>query len=268
MSKAQRAMDEAIQQIHKLRRTLKKSKTRQVGSIEERQLVKATASAWFNNLLINVSTGVAADGVSDINAYYRELLSCADSHALRSKYDLLLKNLGRSLSVLRSDMVSGVAQNPNEETPDEPPDFAKFIADSRMREILCRRWVECAKCVHAKAPLAATVMMGGMLESLLVARVNMETDKSRLFSSNHVPVDHKTQKKIPFQEWTLKTYIDVASDMGWITQSAKDIGEVIRDYRNYVHPHKEYTHNVALSDEDAEMFWEITKRMARQLLVP
>lgn len=266
MSLAQVSMDAALSQVQRLRKTLKKSSVRQVSSLEERQLVTSTALSWFNNLLLDVSRSVASDGVADINAYYRELLNCADGRALRTKYDTILKSLSAALAVLRRDLVSGLAPVPVGDSPDEPPDFVKIASDLRMQTILRRRWLECSKCVTAKAPLAATVMMGGMLESLLVARTNLEKDKAKLFASNYVPVDHKSQKKIPFQEWTLKTYIDVASDMGWITRSAKDIGEVIRDYRNYVHPHKEYTHDVTLTDEDAEMFWEVTKQIARQLL--
>lgn len=266
MNPAQAALDAAVDQVQRVRRTLKKNKSRQVGSLEERQLVASMAFAWFNNLLVDVSRSVASDGVADINSYYRELLDCADGRVLRSKYDNLLKNLVATLAVLRRDLVSGVAPAPFEETPDEPPDFARVASDERMQDILRRRWVECGKCVAAKSPLAATVMMGSMLESLLVARANLEKDKSKLFASIHVPIDHKSQKKLPLQEWTLKTYIDVASDMQWITRSAKDIGEVIRDYRNYVHPHKEYAHNMVLTEEDAEMLWEITKQMARQLL--
>ena len=35
-----------------------------------------------------------------------------------------------------------------------------------MRGILGRRWEECRKCIAADAPLAAVVMMGGLLEAL------------------------------------------------------------------------------------------------------
>src|SRR5882672_647716 len=28
-----------------------------------------------------------------------------------------------------------------------------------------------------------------------------------------------------------------AQHIGWISSSAKDVGEVVRDYRNYIHPH-------------------------------
>lgn len=266
MNFAHEALDQACDQIPKLRRILKKQETRQVSSNEERQLAKSTALSWFNNLRAMVVTTVAEDRLAEVDGFYREIIDYADRATARKKYDLLLKVLSNALTLLRRDVVTGVALAPPDHTPDVPPDFSRITNDSKMQEILRNRWIECGKCVLAKAPLAATVMMGGMLESLLVARANMEQDKSKLFASSHVPVDFKTQKKIPLKDWTLKTYIDVASDLNWISASAKDIGEVIRDYRNYVHPHKEYAHDIRLVDDDAEMFWEITKRMARQLL--
>jgi hypothetical protein len=135
-----------------------------------------------------------------------------------------------------------------------------------MRKVLARRWEECTRCVSAKAPLAATVMMGGLLEALLLARVHRQNDKSSVFRAASAPRDGKTGKSLMLQEWTLRNYIDVAHELGWITSSAKDLGEVVRDYRNYIHPHKELTHGVHLGDHDARLFWEVAKGIARQLL--
>jgi len=135
-----------------------------------------------------------------------------------------------------------------------------------MQDILARRWVECAKCLAADAYLAATVMMGGMLEALFVARANRLVDKSPLFKSKSTPIDPKTKKPLDLRQWTLAPYIDVAHEVGWITKSAKDVAVVLRDYRNYVHPEKERSHGIVLVSEDAQMFWELTKTFARQLL--
>lgn len=259
------ALDEACEQVPRLRKTLKKKQSRQVESSEERQLAKSVAQAWFHNHLPVLSQTVSPDGLAEINDGFRQLIEYADRATSRSRYDSLLKSLATELTKLRRDVLSGTAQ-PATETPDEPPVFSALTSDTRMQEILRNRWIECAKCIAAGAPLAATVMMGGMLESILVARTVIEPDKAKLFKCPHIPLDRKTTKALPFQDWTLKTYIDVAHDMRWITPSAKDISEVIRDYRNYVHPHKEYVHNIHLSPGDAEMFWEITKRMTRQLI--
>lgn len=39
-----------------------------------------------------------------------------------------------------------------------------------------------------------------------------------------------------------------------------------RGYRNYIHPSKQYSHNVALSTDDAAILWEVAKAIARQVL--
>jgi hypothetical protein len=67
-------------------------------------------------------------------------------------------------------------------------------------------------------------------------------------------------------EWTLRPYLDVGAELGWISKPGKDVGAVLRDYRNYVHPEKERVYGVALNSHDAAMFWELTKSLARQLL--
>jgi len=63
-----------------------------------------------------------------------------------------------------------------------------------------------------------------------------------------------------------QNYIDVAHEMKWITTTAKDIGEVLRDYRNYIHPQKELSHGISLAQRDAQMLWEIAKGMILQIL--
>ncbi|MBL8230659.1 MAG: hypothetical protein JNL98_19360 [Bryobacterales bacterium] len=65
----------------------------------------------------------------------------------------------------------------------------------------------------------------------------------------------------------LKSYIDVAHELSWISTSAKDVGVVLRDYRNYVHPQKEYSHGIVLTPEDARVLWDVAKTIVRQLLV-
>src|SRR5262249_7683631 len=120
-----------------------------------------------------------------------------------------------------------------------PPDFSSLAADDKMKEILSRRWYECQRCIKAGAHLAATVMMGGLLEALFVARANRLDDKAPLFKATATPIDAKTKKPLALTEWTLRPYIDVGSELGWITRSGKDVAAVLRDYRNYVHPEKE-----------------------------
>ena len=49
------------------------------------------------------------------------------------------------------------------------------------------------------------------------------------FTATSAPRD-KAGKTLQLKDWTLKNYIDVAHELKWITTTAKDIGEVMRDF--------------------------------------
>jgi hypothetical protein len=134
-----------------------------------------------------------------------------------------------------------------------------------MQSILAYRWRECVLCLQAPAPLAATVMMGGLLEAILLARINREPDKSRVFKANKAPKDLKGSTR-SLKDWTLSDYIKVSHELRWISVPVKDVGEVLRDYRNYIHPYKQFIQDLNLSSDDASLFWDVTKNITRQII--
>ena len=146
-----------------------------------------------------------------------------------------------------------------------PPDFSPLVADAKMKRILEKRWEETQNCMAAGAHLAATVMMGGLLEGLLLARLNRLTDLRPVFTAAATPKD-KAGKSLPLKEWTLQHYIEVAHELKWIGRSAKDVGVVLRDYRNYIHPQKELSHGVDIGLDDTVMFWSVVSNLAAQII--
>ena len=64
----------------------------------------------------------------------------------------------------------------------------------------------------------------------------------------------------------MKDYLDVAKELGWIRQSAKDVGQVLRDYRNYIHPEKELSHDITVIAEDTAMFVNVFSSIAEQII--
>jgi hypothetical protein len=265
MSNAHHSVEASIGELDRLRRTLKKNSTPQVRAGFERALIRAVCLTWFRNHRGSILDSVDEDLLSDADALYKEMLSACDRATSRGRYDQIIKQLRLSLSEIRG---YAVAPKPRNATPttDQPPAFSTLVPDPAMQSILQRRWSECSKCIAAGAPLAAIVMMGGLLEALLLARVHKEPNKSLVFKATSAPKDRSTGKSLQLQEWTLRHYIDVAHELGWISTSAKDIGEVVRDYRNYIHPQKELSHGVELRDGDSELFWEVAKSITRQLL--
>lgn len=265
MNDVYKTIDATVTDTDKLWKTLQSKKIPQVRSDEEKVLIKATALAWFNNHRSVIVAVADSDALNDVDELFKVLLSASDRATSRSTYKDILKSLRKALLDVRDQVLVKPGEKVTH-TSDAPPDLSILISDSRMKEILVNRWRECTKCVSSDAPLAATVMMGGLLEALLLARLNRETEKSHIFRAAAAPKNRIDGKTLPLNEWTLRHYIDVSHELGWISQSARDIGEVVRDYRNYIHPYKEFSHGVRIDKHDAGLFWEITKGILRQLI--
>jgi hypothetical protein len=266
MNAAHSALDTSLDEITRLRRLLKRKSSTQIQSGEELSLIKATALAWFNNHRKSLVMVVGDGAIGEIDALYSEILKMADRNPSRSKCDGVLKATRTRLSGARSETAMASTKAGTEKTSEQAPDFSGLISDAGMQAILVERWRECSNCIAAGAPLAATVMMGGLLEGLLLARVHREADKTRIFAAATAPKDKKSGKARAINEWTLKNYIDVAHELKWISQPVRDLGSVLRDYRNYIHPEKQRAHGLAFHTEDVSMFWEIAKGICRQLI--
>jgi hypothetical protein len=264
MASARAELEFAMREVTQARKIVARGKTKQITAADDIDQLKAVAFAWFETHRPAVIAGSDSSLVVEVDAAYKTILSATSRAAARSTYLAALKDAKTALAdALTNSAVPIATPRP---TVDVPPDFSSLAADAKMQDILVRRWHECQVCVVAGAPLAATVMMGGLLEALCVARANKMPDKAPLFKAKATPIDPKTKKPLTLSEWTLRHYLDVAHELGWLTRSAKDVGEVLRDFRNYIHPQKEYSHGVVVSGTDAAMFWEIAKSLSRQVL--
>ena len=259
------SIDLALREAERLRKLLKKKSTAQVRATEERAIAKATALAWFNEHRDTLAGLAASQNFRLADSSYTVLLEASDRASSRTTYISLLKRLRGALIALRSEGAVQLAATASTTSSNDPPSFLPLIRDPEMQKILVARWRECVACISADAPLSATVMMGGLLEALLLARVNCESDKALIFTATVAPKD-KHGKAKPLTEWALKNYIDVSHELSWISVSAKDIGEVLRDYRNYIHPFKQLSHGIHLKADDAILLWEVSKAITRQII--
>jgi len=266
MSSPQDSLDSAITEIERLKNKLKKGKSKQVSISDERVLIKVTAQTWFKNhrqhLLI-----IDEKKLLSVDSEYKVLLIASDRLPARNRLIERTKNTKKQLIELRSAYATALLNPSTQHTSDQPPRFDSLIGDLQMQSILTKRWNECTNCLSSNAPLAATVMMGGLLEGLLLAKVNQTVNKGPVFTAKAAPKD-KSGQPLKLKDWGLKDFIEVAHELTWISQPTMVISNVLRDYRNYIHPHKEHALGISISPSDARMFWEITKNIARQLLNP
>lgn len=256
-------LDDLVREVDKALNVLKRITSTQVRNAEHRDFFRATALSWFQRRRSTVAQDMPAEVVEAIDTPYRTILNATDKNSSKNTYVGAAKVAKRTLVEART---RALVTQPVARTADAVPKFAPLATDPVMQNILERRWDECRRCIEGGAPLAATVMMGGLLEALLVARANKLSDKSKLFKALATPIDPKTKKPLDLRQWMLGPYIDVGHELRWISNSAKNVAVILRDYRNYIHPEKERSHGVTLSPDDAAMFWEVTKTLSRELL--
>ncbi len=252
----------AITEIKKLRSSLNRSRQAQIRNHTEKDHIKAITFSWYKNHKPALKTLIPADKLNEIDSFFKAISELSEKYPSRKKINNLLKNLSSKLI----ENKSYVLEVSPTKSFQELPHFSTLIFDERMQDILKNRWIEVEKCLSINASLSAVVMMGGMLEGLLMAKVNAYPNKDRLFKCKAVPSDKYTGKKKSLNEWALKTYIDVAHEMGWIGKATRDVGEVLRDYRNLIHPQKELTHGVHISPSDAKIFWSVVTAITNELL--
>lgn len=268
MIDAHEVIEGTVSDIERLRKGVAKGTSVQVSSAAEKDLVKANVQSWFRARRPALLVFTAEKSLEHIDATFRELLSATGRATSRTRYTGWLKTIKKQLGSLQVDKVielssAGVVA---QATPDVAPSFAAISADPEMQTLLSNRWTECVGCINHSLPLAATVMLGGLLEAVLLARVNQLADKKPVFTAVSAPKDKKTGATLTLKDWGLSNYIDVANEVGWISDTYKEVGVILRDYRNYIHPLKEYQHKKTINTEDAKILWEIGKSILRQLL--
>jgi hypothetical protein len=257
-------IDKSAFEIEKLQKLFKKSPSQQVRSRDEKDILKAVAITWFQTHRPIITNSVEESLIKHIDKSFQELLSSADKSPLRQKCLSLCKQVKADLLKLRSENIVAVVA-PIKKTIDTVPSFSTLVADVDMQKILASRWDECNICVENNAPLAAVVMMGGLLETLLLSKANSLPKLTPVFTAKLAPKNPQGQT-LPLKDWGLRNYIEVAHELKWITQTEKDLGGVLMDYRNYIHPFKQKTYNVFLQPSDARILWELCKSISKQLL--
>ena len=266
MATVNETIEAAINEATFARNRISKVKSRQVRGVDDIATLKAIAQTWFHTHRPVVIANAPSVDLSVVDTCFTEILNATTKHAAKTTYLNPLKDVKNALIAVRTEALVAPVTATTISTDDLAPDFSPLAGNLQMRDILTRRWHECAKCVKADAHLAGIVMMGGLLEALFVARANKMSDKTPLTSAANSPKDKVTGKTTNYQDWMLDSYIKVGFELKWITESAKDVADKLKEYRNFIHPAKELRYGVTLGLNDSSMFWQVTKALARQLL--
>ena len=144
----------------------------------------------------------------------------------------------------------------------ESQDLSLLTKDTTFANFLRERWIETQKCIKAETYLAAVILMGSLLEGVLFAVVkdNQETSNRAKASPK------KNGKPKPSDEWSLNDLIEVAHECGWIKKDRKAFNDILRDYRNIVHPRHQLQTMVNPDEGTTAICWEVVKATINDLI--
>lgn len=132
-----------------------------------------------------------------------------------------------------------------------------------MGEILADRWNEAQKCLDSKAYLAATIIMGSLLEGMLLAVIRIFPKEAN--TAKAAPRDTKTGSAKHIAEWSLSDMINVAHELEWIGLDVKKFSHSLREFRNLIHPYEQMV-NRAFPDRDtSEISWLVVQAASNDL---
>ncbi len=131
----------------------------------------------------------------------------------------------------------------------------KLDIDNAVIEILSGRLIEVQKGIKNESPLSVVILCGSVLEGILlgIALKNMK----EFNQSPSSPKDKDSGKVLPFQDWTLSSFIDVAYSIGMLGLDVRKFSHSLRDFRNYIHPYLQVSSGFTPDIDTAKISWQV-----------
>ncbi len=131
-----------------------------------------------------------------------------------------------------------------------------FISNSDLRQIIERDYRSLIiELIPSGAWKSAVVMAGSILEAILYDQLTKDSAQvARAMASPKAPTRNGTVKSLTNDEWVLANLVEVSADLGILPQARADaIDQVLRDYRNFVHPRKEIRAGHPCTEAEADL---------------
>lgn len=127
-----------------------------------------------------------------------------------------------------------------------------FVSDPHLRTIVERDYGELSLILFPSGAHKSTVVMAGsILEAILQDQLTKDTTaKSKALAAKSAPKNKDLSKG----EWRLRDLIEVSAELGLLpADRANSIDQILRDYRNFVHPMKEIRGAHPCTEAEAQM---------------
>ena len=131
----------------------------------------------------------------------------------------------------------------------------KLALESSLVPILEKRLKEINQCMVAGSSLAVVILAGSVLEGILLGTALSAPEKFNRSSAS----PKKEGKVLPYDQWGLASFIDVAYDVGLLKLDVKKFSHSVRDFRNYIHPYEQMSSNFIPDKHTAQICLQVLK---------
>ena len=136
----------------------------------------------------------------------------------------------------------------------EPPDFERrlrrLVRNKSTADALVKRVAETRIAEQGGAHTLAIIGIGSVVEGLLLALL-LEND-SQLEKDGFVD---RNGKPIKAERAGMELLIDTAHSSGWIQLDAKGFMHTVRNFRNFIHPRKEWAEQPEFDNDSVRLCW-------------
>lgn len=125
-----------------------------------------------------------------------------------------------------------------------------------ITNVIEQRLNEIKKCLNSKSALATIFLCGSTLEGILLG---IAINNPQKFNTAKASPKDTSGKTLPFHDWTLSNFIDVAKEIGFLSEDTKRFSHGLRDFRNYIHPYEQAKHQFNPDEHTAKLCWQVLK---------
>lgn len=132
-------------------------------------------------------------------------------------------------------------------------DVTSLNLDPAMEEIIIQRLDEIKKCIENGIVLGATLLIGSVLEGLLLDFARKHPEEYNKADSAPKNKDGRVK---PFKEWSLNSLIIVAREKNYIGLDVKEFNQILRNFRNYIHPAEQIKQNFKPNKDTVQLLYQ------------
>ncbi|MFJ3214442.1 hypothetical protein ACIPLC_00750 [Kitasatospora sp. NPDC086801] len=129
--------------------------------------------------------------------------------------------------------------------------ITEVVKDPELARAVQMRLDEARACAEQGFYISALIMMGSLLEGVLLHAAEVRTATTPLPK--------------PLRNMGLQDLVDFAHDNGWIQHDAKMASQLVRHYRNLVHPHLERRTRHTPDGDTVDMCWPVVPAILNDL---